>query len=98
VGIKLISSPIYIYRMPVKRARKTGGKRKTRGGALYQSGNGILASILPGPLGAIAGMVGLGQRRRRIRGGAAVDPKEYARALIGTLSPLATRDIIRALQ
>ncbi len=83
--------------MPVKRARKTGGKRKIRGGALYQSGNGILASILPGPLGAIAGMVGLGQRRRRIRGGGP-DPKEYARALIGTLGPLATRDIISALK
>lgn len=83
-----------------KQVKKTGGKRRKTGGSLYstQAGRGILSAMLPQPFGTLAKMAGLGRPRRTIRGGAfRPDPKEYARALISTLSPLATRDIISAL-
>ncbi len=72
-------------------AKKTGGARPRRrqtGSALYQSGNGFISTLLPGPLGSMAKMMGLGRRQR---GG--LDPKEYARALLGTVGPLVQRDV-----
>ena len=40
------------------------------GSGLYQSGSGFLSNMLPGPLGGLARMVGLGRRRpRKQRGG-----------------------------
>lgn len=78
-----------------KSPAKVGGKRckKQHGGALMQSGRGILASILPGPLGAIAGMIGLGRKRKVHRQHGGLDPKEYARALISSLGPIVKKDL-----
>jgi hypothetical protein len=106
--------------MPVKKPRKTktGGARKCKskckvggaltqsGSALYQSqsGRGFLGSVLPGPLGMIANMIGLGKKPTQAhkaklhsylsqmqRGG--IDPMEYVRALVRAVGPIASRDL-----
>lgn len=85
------------------------GKRKTtttkkpctrcvkRGGALTQSGNGILSSFLPGPAGKIAGMLGLGRKPRRPRRQAGSGYKEIAVDILNKLVPQAQSDLIRLI-
>ena len=37
------------------------------GGAYNMTGNGFLSNFLPGPLGKMAEMVGMGKRKRNVR-------------------------------
>ena len=96
--------------MTVKKAKKTGGSKKRKtGGSLYQSqaGRGIISTVanyLPGPLGMIAKMIGLGKKPTAVHkkklhdyikgmqsGG--FDPMKYVKALVQAIGPIAAQDL-----
>lgn len=77
-------------------AKKTGGRKRgaglyQSGSALRQSGNGFISSMLPGPMGALAKMVGLGRRPQRGRGQAW---QNYVAPIYSGLAPVIARDVV----
>lgn len=75
-----------------KKTSQKGRALRQSGNGLVQSGNGFISKLLPGPLGQVASMVGLG--RRRVQGGRGQDWRNYVEPIYSGLAPVIARDVV----